>query len=152
MSTQLPRNSTKREPSSVLNQLRLECANCKREAISEADKCTFKLCSGCYMVHYCNRECQLADRKTHKASCKAIKTDHLSATQTMLRDCSSDLLNYCHIGDLEGIKRDIARGVDFNVLSNVELWCALSFLISRHSYECVELLLHHHANPNVQDV
>ncbi|EEB91130.1 hypothetical protein MPER_10561, partial [Moniliophthora perniciosa FA553] len=28
-------------------------------------------CSGCSLVYYCNKECQTADWKTHKAECKA---------------------------------------------------------------------------------
>ena len=72
------------EPSFVENQIQLVCANCKREADSDFDRRAFKLCSGCYKVHYCNRDCQLADRKNHKASCKAAKTSTLNSTQTIL--------------------------------------------------------------------
>jgi hypothetical protein len=29
-----------------------------------------KKCTGCRLVHYCGRECQVADRKAHKTFCK----------------------------------------------------------------------------------
>ena len=116
---QPPFNSTLMELYSALNQLSLVCANCKREASSETDKSTFKLCSGCYQVHYCNRDCQLADRKNHKALCKTFKTNNSnSAPPTILRDDFRSLLYYCSNGDLEGIKSEVAQGLVISAKSN----------------------------------
>lgn len=44
------------------------CGACGREE-EEGDK--LLLCSGCHSVKYCDRECQRAAWKTHKATCKA---------------------------------------------------------------------------------
>ena len=40
------------------------CANCGKEGDS------LKTCTACFMVKYCNRDCQIAHRKQHKKECK----------------------------------------------------------------------------------
>ena len=143
--------SEKNEPCFAENQLLLICANCKREANSEADKSTFKLCSGCHKVHYCNRDCQLTDWRNHKASCKAARTSILNATQSTVRDDFNSLLFYCRKGDLEGIQREIARGVNMNAVTSNRVLQTWGGLIIGRCKECAELLLQHNLNPNVQD-
>ena len=136
------------EYSSVENHRLFVCANCSRKANSEADNVTFKLCSGCHMVRYCNRECQLEHRKSHKAVCKAVKTSNVNSTVT--REDLHNILNYCKKGDLEGLRREIAQGVNFNAASNELQYEAWFSLIQGRFYECAEFLLQHQANPNIK--
>ena len=48
----------------------LVCDHCCRTAAEASVKC-LKACGTCFVVHYCNRECQLAAWPGHKAACKA---------------------------------------------------------------------------------
>ena len=41
------------------------CANCGKEGGD-----SLKACTACFMVKYCNRDCQIAHRKQHKKECK----------------------------------------------------------------------------------
>lgn len=109
------------KPSPVENKIRLACANCKREADLDAD-ITFKQCARCSKVHYCSKNCQVADFKNHIAFCKGVKASHLNFIQTIIRIDFHNLLNYCTNGDLEGIEREIARGVDMNAASNEQVY------------------------------
>ncbi|KAL7547733.1 hypothetical protein ACHAWF_011010, partial [Thalassiosira exigua] len=43
------------------------CANCGKEGNEDAK---LKKCNGCYLVKYCNVECQKAHRPKHKTECK----------------------------------------------------------------------------------
>src|SRR5210317_2629953 len=43
----------------------LFCANC-----GKGEGCELKCCTGCKMVKYCNRDCQIAHRPQHKRACK----------------------------------------------------------------------------------
>ena len=129
------------------NQLLLACANCKRKANSEADNCTFKQCSGCHLVRYCNRECQLAHRKIHKAYCKPVNTNNNNSTQTII----NNILRYCENGNLDGLKKEIARGTDLRAASKDQIFEAFCHLIFGHFYGCAEFLLQQNADPNAQD-
>ena len=40
------------------------CAACGRKGNS------LKMCTGCHLVHYCGRQCQMDHRKAHKKICK----------------------------------------------------------------------------------
>ena len=44
------------------------CANCGKH--DGRDGISLKRCLGCRMVKYCNRECQLAHRSSHKIGCR----------------------------------------------------------------------------------
>ena len=139
------------EPSSPVNQLRLVCANCKREGDAD-DTQMFKQCASCGKVRYCSRECQLGDWKNHKASCKTATTSSSNSMPNIRAKDFHNLFFCCLKGDLEGIQREIARGVDFNAATNVHVFAAYSKLIVGRFYECTELLLQHGADPNAQDV
>lgn len=135
------------KPSNSYNS-RYECSYCKRMPNSEADQCNFKLCSGCYKVHYCKKECQLADRKKHKVTCsKLVSNDTISSKPIKLYD----LLQYCDKGDFEGLQKLIAQGVDVKAISNEHFFTAFTKLIVSRFYNCAELLLQHKINPNVTD-
>lgn len=41
------------------------CANCGKEGGD-----SLKACTACFMVEYCNRDCQISHRKQHKKECK----------------------------------------------------------------------------------
>ena len=43
------------------------CANCGKGEESSGD---LKVCSGCKILKYCNRDCQIAHRPQHKKACK----------------------------------------------------------------------------------
>ena len=72
------------------NEMTQCCAAC-----GKADK-GLKQCSGCKTVVYCDRSCQLAHRKDHKAECKRIEKA-LKAVATMPKTNSgllSDIKKY----------------------------------------------------------
>lgn len=63
------------------------CAACGQVADS------IKLCTGCRLVHYCGRECQLAHRKSHKKLCSEEQKRRLKnevAESTGLKDDELD--------------------------------------------------------------
>jgi len=53
-------NSVSMESSTIVDQ----CAACSKEGDS------LKACTACFMVKYCNRDCQIAHRSKHKKACK----------------------------------------------------------------------------------
>lgn len=52
------------------------CANCPEPHS--------KLCAGCQAIHYCSKECQKADRSTHKLLCSSFK--EFEATKKPTKD------------------------------------------------------------------
>ena len=64
------------------------CAACGKE---EGEDNKLKSCSACYMVKYCNRECQAAHRFWHKQDCKKraaeIRNEALFAQPPPSEDC-----------------------------------------------------------------
>jgi len=62
------------------------CANCGKESGDE-----LKACTACYMVKYCNRDCQIAHRKQHKKECKKraaeIRDEKLFADPPPREEC-----------------------------------------------------------------
>ena len=47
------------------------CANCRTT-------CGLRRCGGCYVVHYCGKECQRTDRAHHKELCKAVASGRIA--------------------------------------------------------------------------
>mmetsp|Transcript_20285 Transcript_20285/g.58238 ORF Transcript_20285/g.58238 Transcript_20285/m.58238 type:complete len:173 (-) Transcript_20285:1692-2210(-) len=57
-----PAPAPRRSPKKGRGEPAMICANCGEAATA--------ICTACKSVRYCNKECQLAHRKTHKAECK----------------------------------------------------------------------------------
>jgi len=76
-----PTKNRKGEPAMI-------CANCGKAATA--------ICTACKSVRYCNKECQLAHRKDHKAECKRreqnLKAAARSGRVKKPRDTGSDNL------------------------------------------------------------
>jgi len=76
-----PKKGGRGEPAMV-------CANCGEPASA--------ICTACKSVRYCNRECQLAHRKAHKAECKRreqnLKAAARSGRVKKQKDAPSDNL------------------------------------------------------------
>ena len=68
-----PKKTGRGEPAMV-------CANCGESASA--------ICTACKSVRYCNRECQLAHRKVHKAECKRVQAEREEWT-TLLAERSA---------------------------------------------------------------
>jgi hypothetical protein len=56
-----------------------------------------KLCSGCRLVRYCGRECQLAHRKAHKKLCK--EQERKLKYVSNMQDAVASKLAHCRGGD-----------------------------------------------------
>jgi endogenous inhibitor of DNA gyrase (YacG/DUF329 family) len=50
--------------------LRIHCAVCGKAAAQEEK---LRVCSGCKVVPYCSKQCQMDDWKLHKQACQAMK-------------------------------------------------------------------------------
>ncbi|KAJ7021972.1 hypothetical protein C8F04DRAFT_1139429 [Mycena alexandri] len=66
-----------------------DCFRCEKKASAETQ---LRKCSGCLIVRYCSKQCQLADWPTHKAACSDRgSADHLKLTKRLL---ANDILMY----------------------------------------------------------
>ena len=54
------------------------CANCGKE---ESNEVKLKQCTDCYMVKYCNSDCQIAHRSKHQEACKKRSEELLDAVK-----------------------------------------------------------------------
>jgi ankyrin repeat protein len=63
----------------------MACDHCCRTA-AEASVKSLKSCGTCFVVHYCNRECQLAAWPGHKAACKAKAKELEKTTQVKVME------------------------------------------------------------------
>ena len=45
-----------------------------------------KVCTGCQVVHYCSRACQLAHWKVHKELCKKLQKQQEEPNQGVIED------------------------------------------------------------------
>ena len=68
-------------PNCILINSLTYCANCSKEG----EPFTLKMCQGCRKAHYCNDDCQMADREDHTHQCKQDAQD--------LQEWMSDLLS-----------------------------------------------------------
>lgn len=78
------------------------CANCGRPATA--------ICTACKSVRYCNKECQLAHRKSHKAECKRreqnLKAAARSGRVKKPKDTGSDnLLEAAYAGRRQAMQK-----------------------------------------------
>lgn len=73
-----------------LNEMNINtCASC-----SKTDD-NLKACTACRMVKYCNRECQIADRKNHKKDCKKHAAELFD--EQLFKQTSSNPLGDCPV-------------------------------------------------------
>ena len=56
------------------------CANCNK--VQDSGEVTLQRCSGCRAAYYCSKDCQKADWKNHKKTCRSSSSTDTGASQT----------------------------------------------------------------------
>lgn len=98
------------------------CRYCSKTDYSEEFQNSLKACARCKSAHYCSKECQKADWKSHKKNCKpTLKADEKAFVATQNATLNFAKRNYVDI--LE----DLVEVCDETGLSKSELMLELDF-------------------------